>query len=181
MPTMLAAALRSALLAVALALAGLAPSSAAAAKVKVALFLFELEDTSLEGELRGERADETARLRLVTDEARRLIAEADPDVAFVDLAPVAAKLAEKAPLYKCNGCEADLAREAGADLSVSGWVQKVSNLILNLNLSVRDARTGERLRLYSADIRTNSDEMWLRGMRYLVKNRLMEHPLSSGR
>lgn len=159
-----------------LALAVLAAPSEA--RTRVALFAFELDDTSLEGELGGVRTDETARLALIGAEARRLL-DADPELEFVDLAPAAAEIAARAPLYKCNGCEADIARAAGADLAVSGYVQKVSNLILNLNFSVRDARTGERKRLMSVDIRTNSDEMWLRGVRWLVKNRLNDPPLAA--
>lgn len=151
-------------------------ASEASASKKVALFLFELEDSSLEGEVGGIRKDETERLKLVTDEARKLLA-ALPDLQVLDLAPVAKAAEEKAPFYKCNGCEVDVARMLGADLAITGWVQKVSNLILNLNFSVRDVKTGERVRLMSVDIRTNSDEMWLRGVRYLVKNRLTDPPL----
>ena len=33
------------------------------------------------------------------------------------------------------------ANQLGADFAVSGWVQKVSNLILNMNIIVRDAKT----------------------------------------
>lgn len=159
----------------------LAATAAVEAKTRIALFPFELDDSSMEGELRGVRADETARLKLITDETRKLLAAADPELEFVDLAPIAAKVEDRTPLFKCNGCDADFAREAGADLSVTGYVQKVSNLILNLNFVVRDTKTGERKRLMSVDIRTNSDEMWLRGVRYLVKNRLTDPPLSSTR
>ncbi|HJY77338.1 MAG TPA: DUF2380 domain-containing protein [Burkholderiales bacterium] len=48
------------------------------------------------------------------------------------------------------------------------WVQKVSNLILNLNIEVRDSATGEALYTRSVDIRGNTDESWLRGVRRLV-------------
>ena len=50
------------------------------------------------------------------------------------------------------------------------WVQKVSNLILNLNIEVRDSATGEALYTRSVDIRGNTDESWLRGVRRLVDN-----------
>ena len=50
------------------------------------------------------------------------------------------------------------------------WVQKVSNLILNLNIEVRDAATDQILYTTSVDIRGNTDESWLRGVRRLVDN-----------
>ncbi len=50
------------------------------------------------------------------------------------------------------------------------WVQKVSNLILNLNIEVRDAATDQPVYTTSVDIRGNTDESWLRGVRRLVDN-----------
>ena len=49
------------------------------------------------------------------------------------------------------------------------WVQKVSNLILNINLEVRSAAGAIRYR-GSVDIRGNTDESWLRGVRRLAEN-----------
>ena len=50
------------------------------------------------------------------------------------------------------------------------WVQKVSNLILNINLELRDAATGQTLDVGSVDIRGNTDESWRRGARRLAEN-----------
>ena len=72
----------------------------------------------------------------------------------------------------CNGCEIDLARELGADRLAYGWVQKVSNLILNVNVVFEDVATGQTLQADSVDIRGNTDESWSRGLRYLVDERL---------
>jgi len=49
------------------------------------------------------------------------------------------------------------------------WVQKVSNLILNINLEVRSESGVTRYR-GSVDIRGNTDESWLRGVRRLAEN-----------
>ena len=54
-----------------------------------------------------------------------------------------------------------------------GWVQKVSNLILNINLYLRNAATGDVLVLGSVDIRGNTDESWRRGTEYLLKHRIL--------
>ena len=52
-------------------------------------------------------------------------------------------------------------------------MQKVSNLILDINVTVRDAATRELLFAASVDIRGNTDESWRRGIRYLIENRLL--------
>ena len=49
------------------------------------------------------------------------------------------------------------------------WVQKVSNLILNINVEVRSEAGATRYR-GSVDIRGNTDESWLRGVRRLAEN-----------
>jgi hypothetical protein len=70
----------------------------------------------------------------------------------------------------CNGCEIDAAKALGAERVALCWVQKVSNLILNLNIEVLSVATGETVYAKSVDIRGNTDESWLRGVRRLVDN-----------
>jgi hypothetical protein len=52
-------------------------------------------------------------------------------------------------------------------------VQKVSNLILNVNIYVRDVATENLVARMSADFRGNTDESWSRAVEYLVRNRLL--------
>lgn len=94
----------------------------------------------------------------------------------VDLAPVRAAL-DQAPAPRiCNGCELPLARQVGARQAAVVWVQKVSNLILNINIEIKDAATGARIRAGSVDIRGNTDETWTRGLRYLLENQILIDP-----
>jgi Protein of unknown function (DUF2380) len=151
-------------------------TSGAAEPPKAAVFDLELVDTSQEGE-RGERADQTARIALASAELRRLLADSG-QLQLVDLTSRAARIQDKSPLSKCNGCVEDLAREAGADLAVSGIVQKTSNLILSFVVEVREVNSARRVRAGQVDIRGNTDETWLRGVRWIVKNRLLAEPLS---
>ena len=65
------------------------------------------------------------------------------------------------------------AHELGAKYSVTGWVQKVSNLILNVNIVMRDAETGQMIWGKSVDVRGNTDESWSRALDYLVRNYLL--------
>ncbi|MGF1610580.1 MAG: DUF2380 domain-containing protein [Kiloniellales bacterium] len=160
---------------VALALFCFGTGSAAAELPRVAVFDFELIDTSLEGELSGPRADEQQRLVLIGDLLRRQLAESGR-YEVVDIAPQAAAIERAGHLYGCNGCETKIARALGADLALRGTVQKVSNLILNINLYLRNAASGEQLRVMSVDIRGNTDESWTHGIRYLLRNRLLKEP-----
>ena len=66
-----------------------------------------------------------------------------------------------------------LALKLGADLAVTGVVQKVSALILNINIYVRDTHSGQLIASMSVDLRGNTDESWSRAMNYLLRNRLL--------
>ncbi|TPE52136.1 DUF3280 domain-containing protein [Amaricoccus solimangrovi] len=127
-------------------------------------------DTSTEGAINGPRADETARVRMLDD----YIAEGlrAGGLTLVDLGPAEAKLAAVRNPEHCNGCDVRIARELGADYSVVAEVQKVSNLILAINIYVRDAATGAQLRGQAVDIRGNTDESWRRGARYILRNNI---------
>jgi len=140
-----------------------------------AVFDFELIDTSLEGEIRGKQAAEQARLVLISQRLRELL-EQSGRYKPVDIAPATAAIEAAGMLYGCNGCEADIALQLGAELAVRGVVQKVSNLILNMTVYVTEARTGGHVAGASVDIRGNTDESWLRGVSYLVNNRLVVNP-----
>jgi hypothetical protein len=163
---------RSLSLALAASLAAAGPR-AAAAPPRLAVFPLELYDTSLEGEARGAGPAEQARLALVERELRQRL-EASRRFALVDTAPAAARIDDAGRLRSCHGCEVPIAAGLGADLALVGWVQKVSNLILNINLTVRDVATRELVFAGGVDIRGNTDESWRHGIRYLLKNRLLK-------
>ena len=144
---------------------------AEAETAKVAAFDFELIDSSLEGELAGERADEQNRLILITDDLRQRL-EASERYQIVDIEPARMQIQDAGYLHGCPRCAATIAKTLGADLALTGTVQKISNLILNINLYLHDATDGTLLRAMSVDIRGNTDTSWLRGVSYLVRNRL---------
>jgi hypothetical protein len=135
---------------------------------RVAYFGLHFIDTSTEGAINGVRADETLR----TGMASALVAAEVEARGFtmVPMDPVAAQMAKVTNLARCNGCDVAMAQDLGADYALAGEVQKVSNLILNINLVLRDVETGQNLRAGSVDIRGNTDESWQRGVRYLLKN-----------
>lgn len=120
----------------------------------------------------GDLADEQARVAMVSD---RLVAalEGSGRYAFVDVSPVAQKADLFENLANCGGCDARLAADLGAEVAVTAEVQKTSNLILHMTVYVREAGGGALLAGGSADIRGNTDESWMRGVNYILKNRVL--------
>ncbi len=147
--------------AVLVVLAGLAWSAQGGADEPKPVVVFDVEmiNTSLERTTPAERE----RLTQLGEQLRAALL-ASGKYALVDMAPAHDKIAGYSGMRDCNGCELDIARGLGATPAVVGWVQKVSNLILNINVFVEDVATGERLKGGSVDIRGNTDESWKRGM-----------------
>jgi hypothetical protein len=86
------------------------------------------------------------------------------------------QIANGPAIANCNGCQRDYGRRAGADLVAWGTVQKVSNLILNINLYMEDVRREKLIFGKSVDIRGNTDESWRRGLDYMLRNYLLQQP-----
>ncbi|NVN84969.1 MAG: DUF3280 domain-containing protein [Rhodopseudomonas sp.] len=138
---------------------------------KLAVFDFEMMDTSLQGEVDGVRRDEQDRLLRVSDQLRRELTQSGR-FDLLDISPINAA-AHGSHLQACGGCDVQYAQRIGADLSITGVVQKVSNLILSVTIYLRNARTGRLITSASADMRGNTDESWSRAISYLVRNRLL--------
>jgi hypothetical protein len=146
----------------ALALDDIAPGA------KVAFLGMHFIDTSTEGAMNGVREDETARLALLEAAVRERFEAEGFDL--LDLAPVTEELERTLNPANCNDCEVRMAEQLGADYSLVGEVQKVSNLILSMNLALRETESGEFVRMLAVDIRGNTDDAWLRGGRYILNN-----------
>lgn len=141
-------------------------SGAQAAPVRAAVFNFELDDTSLEGAMKGTDAAEQARLAKLDVQLGDVLKRSGKYI-LVDMAQVAAQ-ARATDLQACDACAISLAHKVGAQVAITGWVQKVSNLILNINLEIRDVATGRIVQGGSVDIRGDTDESWSRGLAFLM-------------
>ena len=162
-------ALRSASRAALLALC-LLPGLAGGAGLKTIVLLdFELVDSGLD-----HASDAAQRERLLS--ISQVLRQEFIDRHFytvLDNEPAAALIADlgsRFTLHDCNGCDADIGRALHADRTLTAWVQKVSNLILNINIQIRDVQTGHVVLARSVDIRGNTDASWLRGVRYLTRS-----------
>ncbi|MBB4197976.1 hypothetical protein CCR94_05245 [Rhodoblastus sphagnicola] len=119
--------------------------------------------------------DEVERVRTMDAALRKALADSG-QYQPVDLSVVAAGLGAVRDIHDCNGCEVELAKQAGAKVAVVAWAQKVSNLILNLNIRIADVETGQVLQGGSVDIRGNNDVAWTRGLKYLLKEYVFRAP-----
>ncbi len=135
----------------------------------VAVFDFELIDSSLDGQTLGSNPAESNRLGLLSTQLRAWI-DAESGWKNCDMAPVLNE-ARAANLSAC-GCIPRLIQSVGGRLAVVGSVHKVSNLILNINVDIFDATTGQMIVQQNADIRSNSDSSWKRGLDWLIEHRL---------
>lgn len=112
---------------------------------------------------------EEARLAAIGHQLRAKLA-ADGRFQIISVPPeLAANLGD---ITRCNGCELALGKKLGADLVAYGWVQKVSNLILNINVVIEEVESGRAMVTASADIRGNTDESWRRGLDFLYEDRI---------
>jgi len=156
-----------------IAFALLAGAAASAAEPKsLAVMDFELIDEMRQYESEQGRRDTDRRLAFITAELVRQFRSRGM-YRVVDNAPAAPlieKLRASYDLRACNGCELDIGKALGVDRVALCWVQKVSNLILNIDIEVHAVPTGETVYAKSVDIRGNTDEAWLRGVRRLVDN-----------
>lgn len=147
-------------------------ATTAQATEKVAFFGMSKLDDSLQTKQLGESEAEAARLGMIEEIVVARFAEEGYE--FVDLAPEKEAIDRHVNLAKCYGCDTRIASRLGADYALVGEVQKVSNLILAINLQLRDVETGALVKAGVVDIRANTDESWARGIRYILKNRFFE-------
>ena len=139
---------------------------------RVAFLGFSLINTSLE----PTKPEEEHRLRILDNLLRERLAASGRFTIVEISSDLQNEIARGADIRDCNGCERDYAKKAGADWAAWGTVQKVSNLILNINLYMEDAQTGRMTFVKSVDIRGNTDESWRHGLDYMLRHYLFGQP-----
>lgn len=152
-------------------------ASSAVAAPKVAVLPFEMQiDLQMDGlDLYGlppkPKKAEVARLELVR---RTLIEMITKRGAYesVDLSEFKSEIRKEAPFDRCNGCEVEFGKMAGADVTMLGVVHKSSELLINMAIFVRDVKSGKIKQTALASILQNDDTGWLKAIRNLVNSRL---------
>ena len=115
--------------------------------------------------------EDKRRLEVITAELTKLIKDSGR-YEVVDSAPIAKEIDDKSPMYKCNGCEDDLAKKVGADVAFIGTVRKASDVLFTVSIYVRDVANQKVINQGSSEIYGNTDKMWLRAVNYIVDRRL---------
>jgi hypothetical protein len=139
---------------------------------RVAFLGFAMINTSLE----PTKPEEEARLRVLDDLLREKLDASGRFMLVRIPSELQQEIARGPEIRDCNGCERRYALKANADLAAWGTVQKVSNLILNINLYMEDARSGKLQFVKSVDIRGNTEESWRRGLDYMLRHYLLAEP-----
>lgn len=156
--------------------AAVAAPAVADATPKLAIFPIDMsiprsEEDFFRG-VSGPSPEEQNRLAMVQAEFQKLLS-ADGRYKIVDLSSVADEIKAAQPIFECNGCEIDIAQKTNAELVLTGLVDKISETHLSLTVAIIDVAQGKLVKNASVLIQGNTDESWMHGVRWLVRNRLL--------
>ena len=141
------------------------------AVVKLAVFDFELEDATPAAALMGQRTSTAAVLDKVSSEARRMLTESGRYL-LIDLPKTEAEPVRTKALRNCQGCEAGIALQAGADQALLGVVKRITQTDYYVVIQITDARTGQVLDRQAANFAGGPDG-WASGVRMLLKHQVL--------
>jgi hypothetical protein len=162
----------AAMLLCAAALVPFSTAAYAADPVKLAIFDFEFEDGSA-GASAGMAPSDGEHLADVTSSVRDLFTQSGRyslvDVGSADAAEVKAR-----SLRTCDGCDAAIAQQLGAEQSFVGVVKRITRTEYTVRFQIRDASTGAVLSSADSGLRMGADYSWSRGAVRLIKDRLLE-------
>jgi hypothetical protein len=163
---------RSLLCALAASLAAtLSPAQAAEQRASPSLVVlpFEIEDTS--GEVGPANRHDAGLSRLTTLVREEIAAAQLYRVVPQDATDKAVAAVNSGTfLRNCNGCELDIARRAGADDVLIGWIYKVSTLVLSQHIEIKDAATGKILYARAFDFRGDNEPAYAHAAKTLVRS-----------
>ncbi|HEX3382121.1 MAG TPA: DUF3280 domain-containing protein [Paraburkholderia sp.] len=151
---------------------GAAPARAQPAPIAVSIVVLNcglIDDNAAYNDADTNRA-QAARIEMVSNTLRAQL-DASQRYRVADnsrASELIARLGATQDLTNCDDCARQVGRALGVEQVGVCWVQKVSNLILNLNLRVADVASGKTVFQRSVDIRGNTDLSWRRGATALV-------------
>jgi hypothetical protein len=134
---------------------------AAAAPAALVILEFGYLDTS--GEPRDQRAEHAARLK---EMRQSLGAQLEAKQSF-RVVPLPDFPTESCP--ENTSCLLKEARQAGAELVLTGTIHKISTMASQMWVGMFDAETGERVFYRQMSFRGDTDEAWRRATAYLAR------------
>ncbi|MCG8043406.1 MAG: DUF3280 domain-containing protein [Candidatus Thiodiazotropha endolucinida] len=73
-------------------------------------------------------------------------------------------------IRNCNLCEYDLARQVDGEKVMTGWIYKMSILVLTMHIEIKNV-TDERILISKAyDFRGDNEKAWLRAAQYMIRD-----------
>jgi len=139
--------------------------------VRIAVFDFELDDQSPTADYLGKTTSDAGAMEKVSKEARRALSESGR-YKVIDVPKDDPRTRTPTPLRKCDGCEAHIALQLGADQSLMGVVSKVNETDYYVVIQIREASTGKLLDQQEANF-VGSEEGWPSGVRMLIRHQLL--------
>jgi hypothetical protein len=139
--------------------------------VSIAVFNFELDDATPASSLMHQKTSSAAALEKATDMARRELARSGH---YRVLNPSHPGSTSQPPprLYDCDGCEAPIASQLGAQQSLIGVVRRATQTDYYVAIAIRDARTGKLLNQQAANF-AGGEDGWASGVRMLLDHQLL--------
>ena len=122
----------------------------AIAPVKLAVFDFELEDFSGAAGIIPESGEDLEQLRRATETARWLLIDSAGKASLTSAAPTH-RTRPPHSLHKCDGCDAAIARQLGADQSLVGILTR-HRTDFAVTFKFRGARTGAPIAVEQTDL-----------------------------
>jgi hypothetical protein len=141
------------------------------AVVKLAVFDFELEDATPAAALLGQVAGNEAAMEKVSVDARQMLAKSGRYL-LVDVSDANALPVREKSLRNCEGCEAGIALEAGAEQALIGVIRRVTQTDYYVQIQITDAKTGKVVNRQSANFAGGPDG-WAGGVRMLLKHQVL--------
>jgi hypothetical protein len=143
----------------------------APAPVRIAVFTFEFEDLTPAAVLLKQPVDSATTMEKVSSAAREELAHTGRYTP-VDVSKVEAGAVADKSLSDCNGCEASLAAQLGAQQSMIGQVRKVTETDYYVVIRIRDASTGKVLDQEEA-LFAGDQSGWPTGVRMLIRHQVL--------
>jgi hypothetical protein len=141
---------------------------AGAQRPLAAVFLFEMDDASPHDAMAAQVPQDRVRLGRLDEQ---LVVSLERSGQY---APVAVAVDPAWPsLRTCGGCEVAAARRVGAQVAVTGWVQKILDRPLTINVVVRDVATGGIVAGGSVTVPSDTDESWASGLADLLRDHIL--------
>jgi hypothetical protein len=137
----------------------------------LAVFNFELEDESAAGAPSGEPPADVAVLADVTRNAIKTLADSGK-YRLIDTTGADTEAVRTRTLRNCDGCEAGVARQLGAELSLLGVLRKVEQAAYAIEIQIRDATTGQVV-FGQRGVFLGGTSEWSSGVRSLLRHELL--------